>query len=232
METAFQRSELIIGKSGIETLKTKHVAVFGLGGVGGILCESLIRTGIGEISIFDNDTISVSNLNRQIIALNSTIGKFKVHIMEKRLLDINPECVIHKYPMFVDKDTITNIDFSQFDFVADAIDTISSKLLLIKYCKDNDVSIISSMGTGNKTDITKLKICDISKTEYDPLARVMRRELKKMNIKKVPVLFSDEIIDSPQVINGEKGRHSPGSICYVPNVAGLKMSLYIIENML
>ena len=152
MEQQFERTSLLYGKENIDKLKNKHVAIFGVGGVGGYVVESLIRSGIGHISIFDNDVVSITNINRQIIALYSTIGQYKVDVLKKRILDINPNCEVHAYKMFVDENNINDIDFSQFDYVVDAIDTVKSKIAIIKKCHDENIKILSSMGAGNKNN--------------------------------------------------------------------------------
>ena len=173
MEQQFERTSLLYGKENIDKLQNKHVAIFGVGGVGGYVVESLIRSGIGHISIFDNDVVSITNINRQIIALYSTIGQYKVDVLKKRILDINPNCEVHAYKMFVDENNINDIDFSQFDYVVDAIDTVKSKIAIIKKCHDENIKIISSMGAGNKNNPMGFIISDINLTEYDPLANAI-----------------------------------------------------------
>ena len=186
------RLAMIIGEDNIEKLKNSHVAVFGVGGVGGHLCEALVRSGIGHIDIFDNDIVSPSNLNRQIIALHSTIGQKKVDVMKARLLDINPELDIKTHAVFYSKDNAEEFPLTDYDYIADAIDSVPSKLELIKRATGCGTPIISSMGTGNKLDPSKLELSDISKTEYCPLAKTVRVALRKMGINHLPVVFSKE----------------------------------------
>ena len=186
----FSRTKSLIGENALQKLTNSRIAIFGIGGVGGYVAEALIRVGIGEIDLIDNDTINETNLNRQIVALQSTIGQYKVDVMKARALDVNPNIKINTYKTFFSDETINEFDFSKYDYVIDAIDSVKSKLLLIETAKNLNIPIISSMGTGNKLDPTKFQIADISKTSVCPLARVIRQELKKRNIKNVNVLFS------------------------------------------
>lgn len=223
MEEQFERTSLLYGKENIDKLKNKHVAIFGVGGVGGYVVESLVRSGIGHISIFDNDVVSITNINRQIIALYSTIGQYKVDVLKKRILDINPNCEVHAYKMFVDENNINNIDISQFDYVVDAIDTVKSKIAIIKKCHDENIKIISSMGAGNKNNPMGFIISDINQTEYDPLAKAIRQKLRKINIKHLKVCYSKEtplkIINNNSVDKNNK--IVPGSNAFVPSSCGL-----------
>lgn len=230
----FTRTEMVLGEENMKKLKDSHVAVFGVGGVGGNCIEALVRSGIHTISIFDNDVVSLTNINRQIIALQSTIGLKKVDVMKDRLLDINPNVDVHTYDIFVTKDNFDSIDFSVFDYVIDAIDTVSTKLLIIEKCKANNIKVISCMGTGNKLDPTKLMITDIEKTNYCPLAKVMRHELKKRRIRKVKVLASTEIPIKLKVENKENinKRSVPGSCAFVPSVAGLIICSEVIKDLI
>ncbi len=223
----FIRTRLLFGDESMEKLQNAKVAVFGIGGVGGHCAEALIRSGIGSMDIFDNDDVSVSNINRQIVALHSTVGKKKVDVMKERALDINPNINITAYDIFFDEKS--DIDFSSYDFIVDAIDTVTSKLLLIKKAKENSVPIICSMGAGNKLDPTGFMIADISKTEVCPLARVMRKKLSEMKIKDVPVVFSKEIAIKPIETDTELkgGRPAPGSNAFVPSVVGLIIASYV-----
>lgn len=214
----------LIGESNLNKLKDKKVAIFGIGGVGGYVCEALARCFVGEFLLVDFDTVALSNINRQIIAMQSTVNQKKVDVMEKRILDINPSAKIQKLDICINKDNISSIDFSRYDFVVDAIDMVSSKLLIIEKAKQNNIQIISCMGTGNKLDATKLQIQDISKTNYCPLAKVMRKELKNRNITNIPVLFSTE---QPQTSNN-LDKTTPASIVYVPATAGLLIAQYVI----
>jgi len=230
----FTRTEMLLGETNMSKLKDSHVAVFGVGGVGGNCIEALVRSGVHTISIFDNDTVSLTNLNRQVIALHSTIGKKKTEVMKERLLDINPSLKINAYDMFVSKENFHEIDFSDFDYVVDAIDTVSAKLLIIEKCKEVNIPIISSMGTGNKLDPTQLKIMDLSKTSYCPLAKVMRHELKKRNIRKLKVLASLEQPLKPLKISEETcdKRSIPASCAFVPSVAGLIICSEVIKDLI
>lgn len=221
----------LIGESSLEKLKESKVVVFGLGGVGGYACEGLARCFVGEFLLVDFDTISESNINRQIIATINTIGQKKVDLMEKRILEINPNAKVKKLDICVNKDNIDQIDLDNYDFVVDAIDMVSSKLLIIEKAKQNNIPIISCMGTGNKLDATKLQIADISKTNYCPLAKIMRKELKNRNISQIPVLFSTEQPIKPENNNYDK-KPTPASIVFVPAVAGLLISQYVVTKIL
>lgn len=223
----FERTKLIYGADYLDKLNDQHIAVFGVGGVGGSVCESLIRTGISEISIIDFDTINETNINRQIIATHENIGKVKIDVLEQRLKSINPNIIVHKYPVFIDAETIKDINFNEFTYVIDCVDTVSAKLLIIETCIKNNIKVISSMGTGNKMDSTKLLITDIYKTQYCPLAKVMRRELKQRNIKKLDVLSSTE-----QPIKHEKSATVVASNPFIPNIAGLKIGEYVIQKLI
>lgn len=230
---AFSRTELVIGKEALSNLSTSHVAVFGVGGVGGNCIEALVRSGIEKVSIFDNDVVSLTNLNRQVIALHSTIGQLKVEAMKQRLLDINPKVEVIVHALFVDKESIDTIPFEKYDYVVDAIDTISAKLLIIERCKQQSIPIISCMGTGNKLDPTQLQIMDIEKTMYCPLAKVMRKELKNRRIRKVKVLSSYEKPIKPLPSNEETNkRQVPGSVSFVPSVAGIIIAKEVILDLI
>lgn len=236
----FARLELMLGKEKIEKLNNSRVAVFGIGGVGGYVIEALVRSGIGEVDIIDNDDISQTNLNRQIIALHSTVGKSKVDVAEERILDINPECRVNKHKIFFDEETKDLIDFDSLDYVVDAIDSVKSKLLIAKICFDKKIPLISSMGTGNKTDPTLLEISDISKTSYDPLARVMRRELKNLGIYHLTVVYSKEQPaklsekDVKYLLDEEdlKKRTIPASNAFVPSSAGLIIASKVVKDII
>lgn len=218
-----QRLAMVIGEEKINKLKDCRIAVFGVGGVGGHLCETLARCGVGHIDIFDNDVVSPSNLNRQIIALHSTLGKKKVDVMRERLLDINPELDITANDVFYSAENAELFPLSKYDYIADAIDSLPSKLELIRRAKESGTEIISSMGTGNKLDPTKLEISDISKTEYCPLAKSVRISLRKMGINHLTVVFSKE----EPIKTGER---TPGSTAFVPATAGLIMASKIIRD--
>ena len=223
---------MLIGQNNIATLRNSRVAVFGAGGVGGFTIEALARAGVGAIDIIDNDTVSESNLNRQIIALHSTIGQLKTEVMKKRILDINPDCVVTIFNTFVLPENIDSFDFSVYSYIVDAIDTVSGKLAIIEKGAKEGVPVISSMGTGNKLDPTRFQITDISKTSVCPLARVMRYELKKRGIKKLKVLFSTEEPIKPTAEKDERGKVPPGSISFVPSVAGLLIGGEVIKDLI
>lgn len=239
MKNQFARTQLMFGDDAMDKLKTSRVAVFGIGGVGGYTAEALVRSGVGTLDIIDKDTVSVTNLNRQIIALHSTIGQSKVDVMKKRILDINPCCTVNVYPMFFDENTADNFDFSKYDYVVDAIDSVKSKILLAKICYDKNINIISSMGAGNKLDPTQFEIADLYKTSYDPLAKVMRRELKKIGVKKLTVVYSKEEpvkIDADRVAHlldeeDLKKRTVPASNAFVPSAAGLVIASKVIRDL-
>lgn len=225
MSEFLKRTEALVGKDAVEKLKNAHVAVFGVGGVGGHIVEALARSGVGELTLIDNDTVKESNINRQIIALCSTIGEKKTAAFEKRLKDINPDIKVNLCDLFVLPENCNEIDFSRFDYVADAIDTVSGKLAIIEQCSKYGIPVISSMGTGNKLDPTAFKVTDIYKTDTCPLARVMRYELKKRGIKKLKVLYSRE---API----KQDTRTPASISFVPSVAGLIIAGEIIKDII
>lgn len=232
MSEQFSRTEMLIGKNALATLKNSRVAVFGAGGVGGYVIEALARSGIGAIDIIDNDKVSESNINRQIIALRSTIGSLKTETAKKRVLDINPECKVTIFNTFVLPENIDKFDFSVYSYIVDAIDTVSGKLAIIEKAYNEGIPVISSMGTGNKLDATKFAITDISKTSVCPLARVMRYELKKRGIKKLKVLFSTDEPIKPDAEKDERGKIPPGSISFVPSVAGLIIGGEVIKDLI
>ena len=217
MSEQFSRTELLIGKDGIEKLQNSKVAVFGIGGVGSYVVEGLARVGIGSFILVDNDTVSLSNLNRQIIATKETVGKSKVEVAKDRILSINPEAKVEIYNEFFMPDSPEIIDNS-VDYIIDAIDTVTAKIELVAIANKLNIPIISCMGTGNKLDPTKFEITDIYKTSVCPLAKVMRKELKNRGIKNLKVLYSKE---EPIKINNNEGERVPGSISFVPSVAGL-----------
>ncbi len=229
MINQFSRTELLCGKEGMKRLKESRVAVFGIGGVGGYTAEALARSGIGELDLIDNDTVALTNLNRQIIALHSTLGRSKAEVMKERIADINPECRVNIYELFFDGDTCSLFDFTKYDYVVDAIDSVSSKLLLAELCGKCGTRIISSMGAGNKLHPELFEISDISKTSYDPLAKVMRRELKKRGIEHLTVVYSKEqpvelnLEEARQLLTEEelKKRSVPASNAFVPAAVGL-----------
>lgn len=239
------RTEILIGKENIEKLKNSSVIIFGVGGVGSFCVEAIARCGVSNIHIVDDDTISITNINRQIIATHSTIGKDKTEVVKQRILDINPNANVTISKIFYTKDTVNTIDLSKYDYVIDAIDTISSKILLVEEATKLNIPIISSMGTGNKLDPTKFVVSDIYKTSMCPLAKVMRYELKKRGIKKLKVVYSTEKPIKPAPINIDenakstspfrdtnKRRETPGSISFVPSVAGLIIASQVINDIL
>lgn len=222
----FSRTQLLLGKDGIEKLHNAHVAVFGVGGVGGYVVEALVRSGVGKIDIFDNDTVSLTNLNRQIIATHDTIGRYKVDVMKERALSINPEIKVNAYNCFYMPENADEYDLVKYSYIVDAIDTVTAKIELIVRADRAGVPIISSMGAGNKLDPSRFEVEDIYKTSVCPLARTMRRELKQRGIKKLKVVYSkEEPIKPVDLSNAEEaptGRRAiPGSIAFVPAAAGL-----------
>lgn len=233
MINQFSRTELLIGKQGIKKLQNSHVAIFGIGGVGGYTAEALARSGVGKIDIIDNDKVSLTNINRQIIALHSTIGQYKVDVMEKRLLDINPDIEIKKYKTFFMPDTKEQFDFGIYDYVVDAIDTVVGKICIIEEAKNKNIPVISSMGAGNKLSPLDFVVADISKTSVCPLARAIRLELKKRNIKNVKVVFSKELpvkpADSKEIT---AKRQVPGSNAFVPSTAGLIIASEVVKDLI
>ena len=218
MDTAFSRTEQLLGFDNINKLKNSHVAVFGVGGVGGYVVESLARVGIGAIDLIDNDTVNITNINRQIIATHNTIGHYKVDAAKQRINEINPETIVTTHKIFLNEENIDTINFSEFDYVVDAIDTVTSKILLITKCKEIGIPIISSMGTGNKLNASMLEVADIYKTSVCPLARVMRYELKKRGVKKLKVVYSKDL---PKTQETDGSRHIPASAVFVPAAAGM-----------
>lgn len=239
MKNQFSRTALIYGADAIEKLNSCRVAVFGIGGVGGHTVEALVRSGVGAIDIVDNDVVSITNINRQIVALHSTIGKSKVEVMADRIMDINPDCKVTQHQCFFLPETADDFDFNSYDYVVDAVDTVKAKLALAKICYDKNIPIISSMGAGNKTDPTRFEIADINKTSYDPLAKVIRKELKAMGVKKLKVVYSKEQpikppIEKVQSLLSEEDlakRTIPGSNAFVPSVAGLVIASEVIKDL-
>lgn len=222
MKEELEREAMLLGDAAIEKLNSSYVALFGLGGVGSYTAEALARSGIGKILLVDSDVVSRSNINRQLCALQSTVGKYKVDVVAERLLDINPNLIIERSYDFVLPENISDFNFADFDYVIDAIDTVSAKLAIIQSATEHNVPIISCMGTGNKLDPTALTVTDITKTSVCPLARVMRRELKKRGIPHLKVIFStEEPKEQKKVINTENNKIPPASVAFVPSVAGL-----------
>jgi tRNA A37 threonylcarbamoyladenosine dehydratase len=231
MPTIFSRTELLLKKEWMNNLKIKKVIVFGVGGVGGYVCEALARSGVYNIAIVDKDVVSESNINRQIIATTKTIGKYKVDVMEERILAINPKAKVEKFKMFYLPGDDT-INFNDYDYIVDCVDTVTAKISIITKAIENNKLIISAMGAGNKLDITKLKIADINQTSVDPLARVMRYELRKRGIKKLKVAYStEEPIVVDEVIDPDSGKKIPGSNAFVPATMGLLIASEIIKDL-
>ncbi len=227
----YQRTELLLGKEGVEKLKNSRVAVFGLGGVGGYVVEALVRAGVGSLDLIDNDTINQSNLNRQIIATSQTLGKLKTQAFRERVLSINPDCKITTHELFFMPENSDQIDFNNYDYVIDAVDTVTAKIEIIVKAKTASVKVISSMGTGNKLDATCFKVADIKKTSVCPLAKVLRRELKNRGIDSLKVVYSEEQpIKIPQDL--ENTEKTIGSISFVPSVAGLIIAGEVIKDII
>lgn len=229
MEDYFSRTELLLGKDGLNRLKKARVAVFGIGGVGGYVVEALARSGVGALDLIDRDTVSVSNINRQIIALRSTVGQYKTDAAANRARDINPDIIINCHRTFFMPDTADMFDFSEYDYVADAIDTVTGKIEIITRAKAAGTRVISAMGAGNKLNPSMFEVADIYNTSVCPLARVMRRELKARGIKDLKVVYSKEEARKPSASDG--AARTVGSVAFVPAVAGLVMAGEIIRDL-
>jgi len=245
----FARTQLTFGKDNMEKIYNSRVIVFGIGGVGSYVVEALVRSGIGAIDIVDDDKICLTNLNRQLYALRSTIGRDKVDVAEERIHDINPDCKVTKWKCFFMPDTADQFDFSQYDYIVDCIDTVTGKLEIITRAKALKIPVISSMGAGNKVDPTQLKVADITRTSVCPLARVMRNELKKRHIKRLKVVFSTEKVipphdedinvkeieraDHPDESQNKTKMHkqTPGSNAFVPSTAGMMIASEVIKDL-
>ena len=229
----FCRTELLVGEEGINKLHNSKVIVFGIGGVGSFVVEALTRAGVGNLILVDNDTICISNINRQIHARQSTVGMIKVEAMKERVISINPNCNVEAKQVFITAENISEIIPSDVDYVVDAIDTVTSKLALAEYCYKNNINIISSMGTGNKIDPTQFRVSDVFKTKVCPLAKVMRYELRKRGVKKLKVVYSEEMPMTPdkgRAVPSQK-RQTPGSISFVPPVAGMIIGGEVIKDL-
>lgn len=226
-----KRTEMLFGKERVDSLSDKRVIVFGIGGVGGYTCEALARTGVGAIDLVDNDTVAESNINRQIIALCSTVGKYKAEVMRDRIKDINPEIRVNAINEFFTSEAVEKFDFTGYDYIVDAIDTVSTKIALVEKAYNLGIPIISAMGAGNKTDPCAFKVADIYKTSVCPLARVMRQRLKEKGIKHLKVVYSEE---KPSCAYQEKdgGRLAPASCAFVPSVAGLIIASEVIKDLM
>lgn len=238
MLTQFSRTELLFGKEAMDKLAGSKVAVFGIGGVGGYVCEALVRSGVGAFDLIDDDKVCLTNLNRQIIATRSTVGKYKTDVMRDRMLDINPNVEVEVHKCFFLPENADDFPWDSYDYVVDAVDTVTAKIALVMKCKEKNIPIISSMGAGNKLDGSQFKVADIYRTKVCPLAKVMRRELKKRGVKKLKVVYSEEIPTRPiedMAISCRNNcicppgaehkcterRDIPGSVAFVPSVAGL-----------
>ena len=242
----FSRTEMLIGKQNMERLQNARVAVFGVGGVGGYVVEALARSGVGTLDLIDNDIVALSNLNRQIIATHRTIGMYKVDAAKERVLDINPDAVVNTYRTFYLPETAEQFDFTQYDYVVDAIDTVTGKLMLVEQARKAGVPIICSMGAGNKMEASAFEVADISKTSVCPLAKVMRRELKKRGIDHLKVVYSKETAMTPLGVedlqktstdhseqeNIPVRRSTPGSMAFVPSAAGLIIAGEVVKDLI
>ena len=248
MLNQFSRTELLLGKEALDKLAGSRVAVFGIGGVGGYVCEALVRSGVGEFDLVDDDKVCLTNLNRQIIATRKTIGKYKVEVMRDRILEINPDAKVNVHKCFFLPENAEEFPFEEYDYIVDAVDTVTAKISLVMAVKEKNVPIISSMGAGNKLDPSQFKVADIYKTKVCPLAKVMRRELKKRRVKKLKVVYSEEMPIKPKddmanscrtnCICPPGAKHKcterraiPGSTAFVPSVAGLIIAGEVVKDL-
>lgn len=249
MLNQFSRTQLLLGDEAMNKLAASRVAVFGIGGVGGYVCEALIRSGVGAINLIDDDKVCLTNLNRQIIATRKTIGQYKTQVMKERILDINPDAKVEVHNCFFLPETADDFEFEKYDYVVDAVDTVTAKIALVMKCKEKNVPIISSMGAGNKLDASAFRVADIYKTKVCPLAKVMRRELKKRGVKKLKVVYSEEMPTKPledmssscktNCICPPGAQHKctqrraiPGSVAFVPSVAGLIIAGEVVKDLI
>lgn len=237
MSDIYTRTRALLGTPALKTLRAAHVAVFGIGGVGGQAVEVLARSGVGELSLFDSDTVAESNLNRQLVALRSTLGQYKVDAMAARIADIDPGTIVHTHRMFYGPDTAAGVDLAQFDYVLDCIDTVSAKLLLIERCKQAGTPILCSMGAANKLDPTAFRVADIEKTSVDPLAKVIRIQCRKRRLGKVKVVFSTEeplapLAEELEEIPANGRRAVPASNAFVPAACGLVCGSEAVKDLL
>ena len=248
MLTQFSRTELLLGKEAMDKLANSKVAVFGVGGVGGYVCEALARSGVGSFDLIDDDKVCLTNLNRQIIATRKSVGKYKTDVMKERILDINPDAKVEMHKCFFLPENADEFPFDSYDYVVDAVDTVTAKISLVMKAKEKGVPIISSMGAGNKLDASQFKVADIYKTKVCPLAKVMRRELKKRGVRKLKVVYSEEIPTRPiedmsiscrtHCICPPGAKHKcterrdiPGSVAFVPSVAGLIIAGEVVKDL-
>lgn len=229
MKETFSRTEALLGTDGLQRLRDARVAVFGIGGVGGFVAEALARSGVGTLDLIDHDTVSVSNLNRQIIALRSTVGKKKVHVMAERIADICPATKVNVYDTFYLPETASQFDFTAYDYVIDAIDTVTGKIALVMQANEAKTPIICAMGAGNKTDPTAFRVANLYDTKVCPLAKVMRTELRKRGIERLKVVYSEE----PPILSSvsENGKAVPGSLAFVPSVVGLIIAGEVVKEL-
>ena len=227
MQEQFSRTELLLGEEAMQRLSHARVAVFGIGGVGGYVCEALVRSGVGAFDLIDNDKVCLSNLNRQIIATQQTIGRYKTDVMKERMLSINPQADIRLYQCFFLPENAHEIPFAEYDYIVDAVDTVTAKIELVLQAQEYGIPIISSMGVGNKLDGSRFQVADIYKTKVCPLAKVMRRELKKRGIRKLKVVYSEE----QPVMTLAGDARIPGSAAFVPSVAGLIIAGEVVNDM-
>ncbi len=249
MLNQFSRTQLLIGEEGINRLKGAKVAVFGIGGVGGYVCEALVRSGVGAFDLIDDDKVCLTNLNRQIIATRKTVGKYKVDVMKERILDINPDADVQVHKCFFLPENAADFPFEEYDYIVDAVDTVTAKISLVMKAKELNIPIISSMGAGNKLDASLFKVADIYQTKVCPLAKVMRRELKKRGVKKLKVVYSEEQPMTPiedMAISCRSNcicppgaahkcterRAIPGSVAFVPSVAGLIIAGEVVKDLI
>jgi len=248
MLNQFSRTQMLLGQEAMEKLHDSRVAIFGIGGVGGYVCEALVRSGVGKFDIIDDDKVCLTNINRQIIATRKTVGQYKVDVMKERMLDINPDISVNTYKCFFLPENASDFPFEEYDYVVDAVDTVTAKIELVMKCKEIGVPIISSMGAGNKLDASAFRVADIYKTSMCPLAKVMRRELKKRGVKKLKVVYSEEkairpiedmsvscrtnCICPPGAAHKCTARRDiPGSLAFVPSVAGLIIGGEVVKDL-
>lgn len=233
MNHYFDRTQLLLGEASMDILNNSSVAVFGVGGVGGYVAEALVRSGIGSIDIIDNDKVSETNINRQIIATTKTVGQYKVDVLKQRILEINPDCKVTAYKCFYLPETKSEFDFSSYDYIVDAVDTVTAKIQLVLEAGDNKVPIISSMGAGNKLNPAEFEVADISKTSVCPLAKVMRRELKKRGVNHLKVVYSKEPPIKPGISEEVTGKRAvPGSVAFVPSVVGMIIASEVVKDLI
>lgn len=233
MNHYFDRTQLLLGEASMDILNNSAVAVFGVGGVGGYVAEALVRSGIGSIDIIDNDKVSETNINRQIIATTKTVGQYKVDVLKQRILEINPDCKVTAYKCFYLPETKNEFDFSSYDYIVDAVDTVTAKIQLILEAGDKKVPIISSMGAGNKLNPAEFEVTDISKTSVCPLAKVMRRELKKRGVNHLKVVYSKEPPVKPGISEEVTGKRAvPGSVAFVPSVVGMIIASEVVKDLI